>query len=384
MGPTTRSSTRRSGQPQTEPPPKRAKVSQTKSRAKATSSKVNDTRKSSENDVEASTSLDEKDSNINVEPRRPPTANNIRHFNVPREKGNNHVICEYHYNNDTEAAPKEDTAPVTAKQLESTRLIFTHGAGGGLKALATRDFAVGFSSVSPIICFEGSMNLTSRVEGFNDVLRHHSQHGKANGSIDAQSIVYPALGGRSMGARAAMLRAEKERNACLSENKSDSASPLPTPRPLVFASYPLNPPGKQQSASDIAMRRGILLSIPEDTPVLLIVGSRDEFCSVEDLQDLVGEMKAQVWAIVVHGLDHGMNVVASALAALGQKVSKKDREEAAAALRRETGKYAALWLKQRADTRENNTAQSNSDRVELMWWDWHDKRVMWGEGKESL
>ena len=54
-------------------------------------------------------------------------------------------------------------------------------------------FADGFSQKgSPVICFQGTMNLVSRVKGFHAVIKHE----KAENA---------ALGGRSMGARAAVV-----------------------------------------------------------------------------------------------------------------------------------------------------------------------------------
>lgn len=64
-------------------------------------------------------------------------------------------------------------------------LIFTHGAGGGLSNAATRDFADGFAEISPVVSFQGNMNLQGRVRSFQAVLEHEDVH--------------CALGGRSMG-----------------------------------------------------------------------------------------------------------------------------------------------------------------------------------------
>lgn len=64
-------------------------------------------------------------------------------------------------------------------------LIFTHGAGGGLSNAATKDFADGFAEISPVVSFQGNMNLQGRVRGFQAVLEHED--------------IQCALGGRSMG-----------------------------------------------------------------------------------------------------------------------------------------------------------------------------------------
>ena len=74
-------------------------------------------------------------------------------------------------------------------------LIFTHGAGGGIANLATSAFAEGFAEVASVTTFQGTMNLQSRIKSFHTVVGHEQ--------VDC------ALGGRSMGARAAVLTAQQ-------------------------------------------------------------------------------------------------------------------------------------------------------------------------------
>jgi len=58
---------------------------------------------------------------------------------------------EIQFNNKTIACERR---PRTENHAEQTSLIFTHDAGGGLAALATRDFANGFSSIASIVSFQ--------------------------------------------------------------------------------------------------------------------------------------------------------------------------------------------------------------------------------------
>lgn len=159
-------------------------------------------------------------------------------------------------------------------------LFFTHGAGGTLQADAIVNFIEGFTSlnVRPVItCFQGNMNLSSRVKMFSAVLQR-------SGSMPSQNVqTSPAcLGGRSMGARAAVMAATED-----------------TPY-LVLVSYPL------QSGNQV--RDQILLDIRSHTKVLFISGTKDKMCDIEKLNDVRRRMKCTSWIITVQDADHGMNV----------------------------------------------------------------------------
>lgn len=88
-------------------------------------------------------------------------------------------------------------------------MIFNQGAGGTLAADAVTNFASGFSAVSAILCFQGNMNLKSRVNCFSAVM--------------ADQQFTSGLGGRSMGARAAVMAAKEETKTL------SSLGQLPTP-----------------------------------------------------------------------------------------------------------------------------------------------------------
>ncbi|MCJ1278220.1 hypothetical protein MMC21_006035 [Puttea exsequens] len=173
--------------------------------------------------------------------------------------------------------PKNDIHCVhTAKyvgDLHSTKpdLIFTHGARGTLQADAVANFINGFITMSTrktILAFEGNMNLKSRVNMFKAVIDHHNAD-------------YSCLGGRSMGARAAVMAAT-EQTTC-----------------LVLVSYPLH--------TDKDFRDQILLDIPVHMKVIFVNGDNDEMCDLQRLESVRNKMQCKTWRVVVHDTDHGMN-----------------------------------------------------------------------------
>ncbi|KUJ16323.1 uncharacterized protein LY89DRAFT_559708, partial [Mollisia scopiformis] len=204
-------------------------------------------------------------------------------------------------------------------------LIFTHGAGGNLHSDGILNFRTGFARHSPITCFQGSMNLPSRVKMFDAVISH-------------QEVPITAVGGRSMGARAAVMAA-KER---------------PEIKFLVLVSYPLHT-GKGD------VRDEILMEIDEEVKVLFVIGDRDSMCDLGRLEEVRAKMKARTWLVKVEGADHGMTVK--------PKVGTKAVGEL-------TGKVVADWL----GMEEGLEVKSKSSRI---WWDEEEegeKRSGWEEG----
>lgn len=173
-----------------------------------------------------------------------------------------------------------------------TGLIFTHGAGGGISTPATKSFVEGFSQVSPVVAFEGSMNLKSRTKAFHAVVED-----AGNESV--------ALGGRSMGARAAVIAAAEH-------GTTD----------LILVSYPL-------VGQNGAVRDEILLDIDPNINILFISGDADNMCSIEQLNEVRSRMQAKTSLAVVQGADHGMSLKPKA---------------AVDSMREYTGKLAATWL----------------------------------------
>ncbi|KAK5137676.1 hypothetical protein LTR08_007971 [Meristemomyces frigidus] len=204
-------------------------------------------------------------------------------------------------------------------------LIFTHGAGGGLGAPAAKDFADGFAAKASIVSFKGAMNLPSRTKTFHAVMEHED--------FDA------ALGGRSMGARA----------ACIAATQQDRQT-----KALVLVSFPLVGGKRQES------RAQILLDLPESVDVLFISGTRDTMCDVEQLEGVISRMASPSWLVTIDAANHGMDW----------------KWKESAQMKRLTGAIAANWLESR----------DKSKRRCLVRWDEEVggiKNEGWKEGEEG-
>ncbi|EHY55305.1 hypothetical protein HRR83_009105 [Exophiala dermatitidis] len=230
-------------------------------------------------------------------------------------------------------------------------LIFTHGAGGGLSAPAVMNFSHGFASTgAAIVCFQGNMNLKGRAGMFAAVLDYEKQQqqqqqqqktGETTGDSARPSNL--AFGGRSMGARAAVLAAHDRQAQAI--------------RLLVLVSYPLIGPNRD-------VRDQILLDINPGTDVLFISGDGDSMCDFGLLAKVRAKMKARSWLVTVKGADHGMNLKG------GAKL-KKGTEE----IGKETGRIAATWIRERDE----------GIRDMVLEWDSGRQRVVgnWGNGKRD-
>ena len=216
-----------------------------------------------------------------------PTTITISHNSVK-----NPISCHQY----TSEAKNEQDAPT---------LIFTHGAGGTLSAPAVVNFCTGYSKGAPILAFQGSMNLKARAKAFHACISHH----EINNS-NAKSLV---LGGRSMGARAAVIAASEH----LASSSASTAE-----MKLVLVSYPLKGP-----KDDI--RDQILLDLPSAVHVLFVIGDRDTMCPLDLLEETRKKMAAKSSLVIVKGADHGMHV------------KGRDREKA---LGEESGIKAFDWV----------------------------------------
>lgn len=231
------------------------------------------------------------------------TAQNFQSFTV--ESNGKNILCERR---------GKDVKP---------SLIFTHGAGGGLLNAATKDFADGFAEVASVVSFQGNMNLKARVNSFKAVTEHGD--------------VRPALGGRSMGARAAVLAAQEDHSGIKS---------------LILVSYPMV--GAQKGDS----REKILLDLPENVDVLFISGSNDSMCDMSHLRRVTGKMKASSWILEVKGADHGMSL------------KTKDGVQP---IRKLQGTIAAKWLKKRDPEKRFCELSWSDGEIQLS--EWHDDEL---------
>ncbi|KAL9127783.1 MAG: hypothetical protein Q9217_003413 [Psora testacea] len=200
-------------------------------------------------------------------------------------------------------------------------LIFTHGAGGTVKADAVRNFAHGFAKTFPILCFQGPMNLKSRVKIFGAVVE------------DRKAL--RCLGGRSMGARAAIMAATSETTH------------------LVLVSYPLHN-GKE-------IRDEILLNLPDTVKVFFVSGDRDSMCDIGRLQDVRRRMKCRTWLLVVEGADHGMNTSPKAAT---REIGEK------------TGEIGAEWLENSDENATESKLVWNVDEGKARWSGWSAESVV--------
>ncbi|KAF2823931.1 hypothetical protein CC86DRAFT_61998 [Ophiobolus disseminans] len=192
-------------------------------------------------------------------------------------------------------------------------LIFTHGAGGTLSAPAVVNFCTGYSASQTVLAFQGSMNLASRVRGFHAAVEY--QWSKAmDADRGTRELV---LGGRSMGARAAVVAVGE---ALSGEGRGDWRDVK-----VVLVSYPMVGPKGD-------LRDEVLLGLPARVSVLFVVGDRDAMCPLDVLDGVRGEMEATSQVVVVRGADHGMHTKPAG-------VEKETGEE--------TGRIAAEWLEGR-------------------------------------
>ncbi|KAF2638950.1 hypothetical protein P280DRAFT_67466 [Massarina eburnea CBS 473.64] len=207
--------------------------------------------------------------------------------------------------------------PPTTPTASTPTLIFTHGAGGTLSADAVVNFCNGYAKTSPVLAFQGSMNLAARVKSFHACLSHLESDNAEKGAREerGKEIVGVVLGGRSMGSRAAVMAAT-DLLSC-----SSPSSTSPPNISLVLVSYPLKGP------KDI--RDQILLDLPSSVRVLFIVGDRDGMCPLDLLDGIRKRMKAASRLVVVKGADHGMHV----------KPAAREREYG-----EETGVLGARWV----------------------------------------
>ena len=200
----------------------------------------------------------------------------------------------------------------------SPTLIFTHGAGGTLSADAVVNFCTGFSKYFPVLAFQGSMNLKARTKGFHACIEevYYSQETAQNRKPKEQNRKKRMLlGGRSMGARAAVIAASEH----IAEKDHEQEE---TSIQLILVSYPLQGPKDD-------LRDQILLDLPESIGVLFIIGDKDAMCPLDLLNETRSKMVAKSQVVVVRDADHGMNIKpASATKEVGES----------------TGRVAAWWV----------------------------------------
>jgi len=225
-------------------------------------------------------------------------------------------------------------------------LIFAHGAGGGMDADGVANFRDGLATKRKCVCFKGNINLGSRVKMFKTLVEH--ENAIAN---EALRDCAPVLGGRSMGARAAVIAATE-----LIE-EGDEDDPASVIDHLVLVSYPL------QDAKE-NVRDQILLDLPARLSVLFISGDNDSMCDIAHLRTIRGKMKCKTWMATVLSANHGMDVK-----------PKRGTVEVG----RMTGLVAAAWL-------GRTDASLTKTETEIFWDDEEEvaKRNDWHSPEEAI
>jgi len=209
--------------------------------------------------------------------------------------------------------------PTSSPSTPSPTLIFTHGAGGTLSADAVVNFCTGYSSSQTVLAFQGSMNLKSRTKGFHacidelNSIQSTVQKGIKENTTGSKTLL---LGGRSMGARAAVIAAS-EHLASLDDKEAEKLNVQ-----LILVSYPLLGPKDE-------LRDQILLDLPKTVRILFISGDEDAMCPIDTLNETRDKLTAKSQLVVVTDANHGMNVVP---ASRTQRVGE------------ETGRLAARWV----------------------------------------
>ena len=151
------------------------------------------------------------------------------------------------------------------------------------------------------------MNLKSRTKTFYVVVDHVRENQPKG---EETSL---ALGGRSMGARAASI----------------SAPSLKRIDTVVLVSYPLT----SEKGVGIEERAAPLIDLPPETDALFVTGDVDKMCPLSMLNKVRQKMKARSWLLLVEGADHAMSVKG------GKTVVER--------MRKETGRLASEWIDKR-------------------------------------
>ena len=240
-----------------------------------------------------------------------------------KERSTSSVTKEINYEHNKKISCLRTWPVAQETKIPLPALIFTHGASGTLDSPAVKNFWSGFASKAEILGFNGSMNLSSRVNMFCAVIENTLLRTKGKGRV--------ALGGRSMGARAAVMAAVDEENA----NR------------LILVSYPL------QSGNNV--RDQILLDIDEKYEVLFIIGEKDNMCDIPLLNKVRQKMRATSWLVVVSGATHGMDVT-----------PKRGTE----AVGNMTGVIAADWLNERDSSKREGDNHWDNESGQATWSDW--------------
>jgi len=188
------------------------------------------------------------------------------------------------------------------------------------------------------------------------------------------------LGGRSMGARAAVMAAgELETRGLIASGEAAAQGEetrVKLNKRLVLVSYPLIA-GNGKGESKMEEREQLLLDLLASFEVLFIIGTRDGMCPLDKLQEVREKMTAKSWLVRVEGANHGMEVKPKGK--MGEVVE-------------ETGRVAALWLEARnterresriwlQDKAEEDGSKSKEKEKEVKFSHWQSELPAHGNGE---
>ena len=222
-------------------------------------------------------------------------------------------------------------------------VVATHGAGGNALSSACMKLCEGLASASSpsaplaVVAFDGSMNLKARTKGFLFVI---------GWAAASERLGKVTLAGRSMGCRAAAI--------AFSEASDETKEKLSGK--LILESYPLV--GKGDEA-----RKQALLSLPDSAEILFAIGSDDEMCPMDALNNLrCGLMHAPSSLLSVKDINHGMSLVSRA------KV-QTTKKEVAEILGERVGLIAGQWALEeiRGESRSGSLSWVEED---VAWSEW--------------
>ncbi|KAG7331575.1 hypothetical protein KOW79_005544 [Hemibagrus wyckioides] len=169
-----------------------------------------------------------------------------------------------------------------------TALILTHGAGGDMNLKPLMSLAQAAATCG-VLCLRftcKSLNLVHRVKAYEAAVMYLT-------TLERFALSNIFLGGRSMGARAAVavgrrLEVREEANV----------------RGLLCVSFPLHPPGQTHAH----VKRSEDLRALSHIPVLFVSGTADNMCERQLLECVVEQMESPSSVHWVDGANHGLAV----------------------------------------------------------------------------
>jgi uncharacterized protein len=168
----------------------------------------------------------------------------------------------------------------------SSVLVLAHGAGADMEHEFMEYFAEGLASDDVAVArfnfryVEAGRRSPDKQPVLEDTYREVVEQ-----IVDDRSPERLFIGGKSMGGRIGS-------NIVASGTRADG---------LVYLGYPLHPPGRPERIRDAHL--GDIKA-----PQLFVEGTRDPFCPLETLAEVIGKRKLKADVVVIDGGDHSLKV----------------------------------------------------------------------------